>query len=334
MKSVASLLAALAVGFIACQSGPPVTESPPRVTATLSVGSRPGTPVLGGAYVWVPNTGDGTISKIDAKRNRVVSTIRIGNTETLLDAGCGAPDVHSFPVGNFDVRRCDLPSSLAYRAGSLWALKNDGPALLRLDPGSDRVLASTQLPGEPFEMAAGPSGIWITDFQHSTLTQVDDASGRVLRTLSSLGAGPSRVLVAEDAVWVAMSLENTVVRLDPVAGTVVARIPLGNRPLAMTSGAGALWVRNEKSSSVARIEPTGNRLEATIPVTFFLGRDGQDGLAFAGGRVWAGGVELDGIDPGENVVVERVRHLSVTLVGASRTVWTADIGGTVSRVDV
>jgi hypothetical protein len=28
------------------------------------------------------------------------------------------------------------------------------------------------LTGEPFEIAAGPSGVWITDFQHLTITQV------------------------------------------------------------------------------------------------------------------------------------------------------------------
>jgi DNA-binding beta-propeller fold protein YncE len=334
MKGVASLLAALAVGLVACQSGSPGAKSPPRVTATLSVGSRPGTPAMGGGYVWVPNTGDGTISKILAGENRVVSTIRVGRAEALQAAGCGPASVHSYPVGNFDVRRCDLPSSLAYWAGSLWALKNDGPTLLRLDPGSDRVLASIPLSGEPFEISAGPSGLWITDFQHSTLTQVDGVGGRVLRTLSSLGSGAARVLVEEGAVWVTMSLENTVVRLDPTTGKAVARIPLGNRPLAMTAGAGSLWVRNEKSSSVSRIDPFGNRVEAAVPVTFFLGRDGQDGLAFAAGRIWAGGVQLDGIDPAQNQVVERVPHLSVTLAGAGRTLWTADLGGTVSRVDL
>jgi hypothetical protein len=93
-------------------------------------------------------------------------------------------------------------------------------------------------------------------------------------------------------------------------------------------------VRNEKSSSISRIDPATNGVEITIPVTFFLGRDGQDGLAFAGGRVWAGGVELDGVDPAKNAVVDRVPHLSVTLAGAGRTVWTADLGGTVSRVDL
>jgi DNA-binding beta-propeller fold protein YncE len=327
--------AGLAVlGMTACQASTAPASAGPHVAATVTVGGRAGTPVIGAGYVWVPNTADGTISKISARTNRVVSTVRIGDPQTLLAQDCGAPNVHAFPVGNFDVRRCDLPSSLAFWQGSLWALKNDAPALLRLDPASDRVLGSIALTGEPFEISAGPSGVWVTDFQHFTITQVDIASQRVVRRFASPGFGPAGVLVTENAIWVTMSLENTVARLDPATGALVTKITLGNRPLAMAVAAGDLWVRNEKSSSISRVDPQSNRVRTTVPITFFLGRDGQDGLGVAGNRVWAGGVRLDGVDPVKNKVVLSVPHVSVTLAGSGDSVWTADVAGTVSRVDL
>jgi streptogramin lyase len=299
------------------------------------VGKRAGTAVVGGGYTWVPNTADGTITKIDQGSNRVVATLTIGDANRLYRERCGDVSVHSYPVGNFDVRRCDLPSGLAYYAGSLWVLRNDTGEVLRIDPGTDRVLAAVPLPGEPFGLAAGRGGLWVTDFQHDTVAEVDPVAKRVVRVLPEVGKGPSAVLVTAGAVWVTLSRENTLLRLDPATGTAVTRIPMGTRPLAMVSSPdGAVWVRNEKSSSLARVDPRLNRVAATVPVDVFLGRDGQDGLALAGGKLWTSGLVLDEVDPASHRVVRRFQHMAITLAGGGRSLWTTDLMGTVSRVDV
>jgi streptogramin lyase len=299
------------------------------------VGKRAGTPVVGGGYTWVPNTADGTITKIDQGSNRVVATVTIGDANRLYRERCADVSVHSYPVGNFDVRRCDLPSGLAYYAGSLWVLRNDTGEALRIDPGTDRVLAAVPLPGEPFGLAAGRNGVWVTDFQHDTVTEVDPVANRVVRVLPDVGKGPSGVLATAGAVWVTLSRENALLRLDPATGTAVTKLLVGTRPLAMVSSPdGAVWVRNEKSSSLARVDPRLNRVAATVPVDVFLGRDGQDGLALAGGRLWTSGLVLDEVDPASHRVVRRFQHMAITLAGGGRSLWTTDLTGTVSRVDV
>jgi len=44
----------------------------------IRVGSQPYDVAYGFGYVWASNNGDGTVSKIDPKRGRVVKTIRTG----------------------------------------------------------------------------------------------------------------------------------------------------------------------------------------------------------------------------------------------------------------
>lgn len=326
---------ALILVLTACSSGGGGGRTTtPRLVATVNVGGRAGTPVLGGGYVWVPNTADGTISKIDQRTNRVVATIKVGDPGPLVAAGCGAPNVHAFPVGTFEVRRCDLPSALTYLDGSLWAARNGPGEVIRIDPRTDAVVARVPVEGLTFAMAGGPSGVWVADYENDSLTQIDTATNQVVKMLAGVGLGPSGLVVSDAAAWVALARENAVARIDPASGTRLARLAVGRRPLAMVTTPGALWVRNEKSSSLSRIDPVSNQVVATVPISYFLGRDGQDGIAVVGGRVWSGGQELNAVDPATNSVVERFAHTAIALAGGGSSLWTTDVTGTVSRIDV
>jgi DNA-binding beta-propeller fold protein YncE len=297
------------------------------------VGTTPGVPVLGGGFVWVPNSAEGTVSKIDPRAERVVDTIRVGDPALLQKRGCLAPDIHAVPVGAFGVRLCDVPSALAFGAGSLWAARGDGPAIVRIDPGSDRLLATIPFPGQPFGLAFGPSGLWVTDWLNDSLSLIDPIQNRVVTTRAGFGGGPAGLLVTADAVWVSDSQADLVLRVDPHSLGVLARIPVGRLPLAMAYFAGAVWVRNEKGSSVARIDPATNQVVTRIPVGFFLGRDGQDGIGVTSHGLWVGGLDLELIDPARARVTARVHHAAVAVAGDGKdSLWTSDLGGTISHV--
>ncbi|HEY8775379.1 MAG TPA: hypothetical protein VIM33_02740, partial [Gaiellaceae bacterium] len=53
-----------------------------RSEATIAVGHGPTGIAVGGGAVWVANSDDGTIMKIDPAQRRVVATIRVGNRPT------------------------------------------------------------------------------------------------------------------------------------------------------------------------------------------------------------------------------------------------------------
>lgn len=331
-QGLGAILLAIVVALGGCGQSTP-TPKGPRVVATLRVGTTPGVPVVGGGFVWVPNSAEGTISKIDPRAERVVDTIRVGDPAQLRERGCLAPDIHAVPVGSFGVRLCDVPSALAFGAGSLWAARGDGPAIVRIDPGSDQVLATIPFTGQPFGLAFGPSGLWVTDWLNDSLSVIDPTQNRVITTRTGFGGGPAGLLVTPNAVWVSDSQADLVLRIDPHSLDVLARIPVGRLPLALAYVGGAVWVRNEKGSSVSRIDPATNQVATRVPVGFFLGRDGQDGIGVTSHGLWVGGLNLELIDPARASVTARVPHAAVAVAGDGKdSLWTSDLGGTVSHV--
>jgi DNA-binding beta-propeller fold protein YncE len=323
----------LALVFAACAQGGSPPPGGPHVVATIHVGTTPGLPLAAGGYVWVPNSADGTISKIDPRANRVADTIRVGDTAALQQQGCKPPDIHAVPVGSFIVRLCDIPSSLAFGAGSLWAAKGDGPAVVRIDPGTDRVQATVPIPGHPFAMAFGPSGLWVMDWLDASISLLDPAQNRVVATRAGVPGGS--LMEAAGALWVANSQADQLLRVDPKSLDVAATIPVGRLPLALASLDGAVWVRDEKGSAVERIDPERNHVVSRIPVGFFLGRDGQDGIGLTARGLWVGGLDLEMVDPARGRVTERVPLTTIAVAGDGKdSLWTSNLAGTVSRVAV
>ena len=83
-------------------------------------------------------------------------------------------------------------------------------------------------------------------------------------------------------LWVS-SERGTIVRIDPVTGTVTARIKVGSNPLATAWIDGELWVPNIDSDTVSIIDPATNAVRETRKVG-----DGPAAIALAGGSVWVG----------------------------------------------
>lgn len=86
---------------------------------------------------------------------------------------------------------------------------------------------------------------------------------------------------------------NSVVALN-ASGSIVATVPVGARPVAITSGAGALWVANLDDQSVTRVDTSSRRVVRNIPIG-----DAPTALAATGSAVWVtdGAGDVSKIDP-------------------------------------
>jgi YVTN family beta-propeller protein len=70
-----------------------------------------------------------------------------------------------------------------------------------------------------------------------------------------VGADPAAVTVTGGDVWVANSGDGTVSRINAAAGAVVQTISVGNVPDAIASGPSGIWVANQGDATVDRIDP-------------------------------------------------------------------------------
>ena len=131
---------------------------------------------------------------------------------------------------------------------------------------------------------------------------------------------------------------NSIVGLNP-SGSIEASVPVGARPVAMTSGAGSMWVANLDDDSVTRVDLASRRAVRTIPIG-----SAPTALAATRNAVWVAGGDGDvsRIDPRYDRLTStrslaasgaffttRVRPM-VTAFGA---LWLVHPDGVVSRID-
>jgi len=320
----------------------PSQAAPPGpLLASVAVGSRAGTPTVGLGAVWIPNTGDGTVSKIDPATNRTVATLRVGDAGAFYQEVCRPyGSVHSWMVTTFHVRRCDLPSAVATGNGLLWVAKNDSRAILALDPADGRQVASIPIGVTPFDLRASDRALWVTSYDDDVVIRIDVRSRTVVQTLAQPG-GPSGLALDGETVWVANSRAGTVARIDARTNRVVATISIpcsqscwtAPTPLPVAVSNGAVWVRNEGIGTLSRIDPTANTVAATVDVNTFNGRSGQDAIAVTPSGIWLGGVSLEAIDPGTNRVAKTIDQAGITLAYGYGSLWVTDMLGRVLRID-
>jgi YVTN family beta-propeller protein len=231
-------------------------------------------------------------------------------------------------------------AGLASGAGAVWTLietDSNGGKAVRVDPRTDRVVATIPVGEGPTEAVHGAGALWVTNSQDNTVTRIDPTSNKAVATIP-VGAGPNSIGYAAGAVWVANSQDTTVTRIDPTRNKVVATIPVGAIPLdfrGLAASPDAVWAANG-DNTVSRIDPTTNKVVATIAVPNCC--DG--GIAIGLGSVWLSNA-LNGtvirIDPATNRVITTINVGAPTPSGigiADGAVWTV-LGGTgiVARID-
>jgi DNA-binding beta-propeller fold protein YncE len=199
---------------------------------------------------------DGTLTRIDPRRNAVEATLKLGGSDPLaprpvflVTTGEGAVWVARLrdvlridPETNEVTARVAVNGPLGIAAGaeSVWVTTID-ERILRIDARTAVVSASAQLPDQGyFPVVAGVS-VWLL-----TLNQ----NGQVERfdpdTLSSTATVPILLAIGlaagEGALWTAGHGDGKVWRIDPASARAVSIARVSHHPLRVAVGAGAAWI--------------------------------------------------------------------------------------------
>jgi DNA-binding beta-propeller fold protein YncE len=183
-----------------------------------------------------------------------------------------------------------IPAAIAADAGGAWVLTEN--AVDRVEAESGEVTDSISAGGFATAFAVADGAIWVVadnrevrKFDASSLESTGDVAEVTDASAIAVGEGYAWVLsatgeltrlaldslrpvgdpvrirgalsltIGEGAVWVTSS-DRTATRIDPrSAASVGDPVPVGDEPVAATSGAGAIWVANAGDGTVTRISP-------------------------------------------------------------------------------
>jgi len=278
-----------------------------KFDATFDV---PGAPdwIAVGEEVWISNKPKNTVARLDAKKNKVVEMVTVGQ------------------------KPC---SGLTIGFGSVWAPNCGDQTVSRIDLKTGKVTATFPIAIAESEgyIATGAGSVWLMTDKKGTLARIDPATNQVVAEII-LPAGSYCPVFGENAVWVTSTDGNSVSRVDPNTNLVVETIPVGKEPRFLAVGEGGVWTLNQTDGSVTRVDPKTNKVVATIEV----GVPGGGGDIAAGeGSVWVTsfGFPLSRIDPERNKVVQQFvgKGGDAVRVGLG-SVWLCDLaGGHVWRID-
>ena len=147
---------------------------------------------------------------------------------------------------------------------------------------------------------------------------------------------PDWMAVTEDAVWVASSNVNHVVRLDAKTNRPGTIVTVAEPCAGLAVGFGSLWIPSCGHHTVVRVDAETGAQQAEIAAS---PADDEGGIAVGAGSVWIV-ISKDGdlarIDPGTNAVIAHIRLPpgSFNPVFANNSIWvSSNTSGTLVRVD-
>ena len=196
-----------------------------RVAKRIHVGRQPWDVTFAFGAAWATNSGDGTVSRIDPKRNAVVATLHLGG----------------------------LPACIRADAHALW-VGGENSSIYRIDPATNAV-RTIPVAGSRSTLCVDPQpdGIWVVNNYDNTVTVLDPSTYAPVRTIDVPDRPTDAVRGADGTEWVASRIGGTVTRIDPATGAVVDTISTGGAPFVVRAGFGDVWTADFSGPSLWRL---------------------------------------------------------------------------------
>jgi YVTN family beta-propeller protein len=247
------------------------------IVSEIEVGDTPSEVAATRDAVWVTNTTDNTVSRIDPATNDVRQTIAVGEGPTGVAVGEGdvwvangleATVSRVDPSTNREVQKVAVgngPTGVAFGEGALWVTNSVDGTVSRLAPGPGRVTGTFPAVVGISAVAAGFDRIWVASPSTASVLALHPRTGEVLARIG-VGVEPDAIAVGVDAVWVANRADGTVSKIDPQVAAVTDTVQVGRGPDGIAAGADTIWVANGRDGTLSRIDTETDRVREAVPL--------------------------------------------------------------------
>ena len=200
----------------------------------------------------------------------------------------------------------EVPASeygyIAVGAGSVWVTAFDHDALLRIDPATNKVVATIAVGTNPELLLVTPDTVWTANHRGGSISKVDVATNAVVATFdfASHGrSGPKGVIMVDGDLWTTVPNMRSVFRLSPTTGSVVTRQELPHLDLDYPISDGHFVFVATSDGTLEKIDPATNTVVQELSPELIP-------WLFARSAFWApSGQDLVRIDPATLEPAER-----------------------------
>jgi len=182
---------------------------------------------IGADSVWVPSLVDRTVWRIDEETRKTVDVAFAGVGPSSVAyahgavwvANSGEDSVSRIEVGSMlesdRIRVGRSPAEIVWSSfdGGIWVANAGDNTVSRISPAAREVTDTLEVGVGPNAIAAGGAAIWVTNLGDGTVSRIDVVDRKVTHTID-VGNQPVNVVVASGAVWVVNSGDGTLSVID------------------------------------------------------------------------------------------------------------------------
>jgi YVTN family beta-propeller protein len=262
-----------------------------RIEASVRVGTSPNAIAYGHGSLWVANTDDETLSRIDPRTREVVATIGVGPAVDLaigpdavwtangIDGTVGRVDpVSGVRIATIDLRGDDpvVPNTVnavAVGGGAVWAAV--ARSVVRIDPATNRVARVVKLVATPFFVRYGHGSVWAAT-SAERLLRIEPRTGDI--TGATRTGFPEGLEVLDEGVAV---LADDAWVVDPTSGRLLVTVNIPGYASAIADLPGPRFWAGTWEGSVALLDSAVRNPPEPIELNGEI-----QSMVVADGRLW------------------------------------------------
>jgi len=190
---------------------------------------------------------------------------------------------------------------------AVWVASTKPYAVQRIDPATNRIVATISVSGEACSgLASGFGSIWVPLCgKMPELVRIDAAKNAISATLPIPPAGPEGGITAsDDSVWMVADKNGTLNRIDPSTNSVRQKISIPSGSYNPLFSNGIVWITGPESDLLTAVDAITGKIIESVPVG-----PKPRFLTAGGGSVWA----LNQGDGTISRVDEKSRKLMATI---------------------
>ena len=233
--------------------------------STIDVGSGPIDLTAAAGAVWTSNNLGGDISKVDPATRKQVDQIEISPDARLSSIAAGFDSLWVLNVQtNRVIRIAPLtkdktpiqlegrPSGVTAGGGRVWVTLRTEPAqLVEIDPSSNEVVDSFEVPANPEDVRFALDAVWVTSDTTNSITKMRPGNPP---TQIPIGARSDDMAVGAGSIWVTNRRDDAITRIDMQQPSKHQRLRVGRRPEGVAADDRNVWVVNQDDNSVTRLD--------------------------------------------------------------------------------